>query len=143
MKVRIKRLHEKAVIPSYARIGDAGLDLIATTVNRVDQEQYMEYGTGISLEVPEGYVALLFPRSSISTKDLLLCNSVGVIDSGYRGEVKVRFKPMGSTWENKNYLVGDKIAQLIIIPFPQIEFEEVKNLASSERGSGGFGSSGS
>ena len=94
MIVRVKKLKNEAVVPSYAKEGDAGLDLVAVDKNiETDGEsEYVEYGTGLAFEIPAGYVGLLFPRSSISNKDLILSNSVGVIDSGYRGEVKFRFK---------------------------------------------------
>jgi dUTP pyrophosphatase len=95
----------------------------------------------IELEIPYGYVGLLFPRSSNSKKDLLLSNSVGVIDSGYRGEILIRFKPIKND-KNKLYEVGDAVAQLLILPYPKIEFEEVEELSDSERGVGNFGQTG-
>ena len=92
MEVKIKKLCETAVIPSYAKPGDAGMDLVATS--RVfDKYGNVEYGTGLAMEIPEGYVGLIFARSSISKQDLSLANAVGVIDSGYRGEIKFKFKP--------------------------------------------------
>lgn len=140
MKVRIKKLNPLAVIPQYAKAGDAGLDLVGITVSDSSPE-YLEYGTGLSIEIPEGYVGLIFPRSSISKMDLILANSVGVIDSGYRGEIKLRFKRIDLVYNNY-YSLGDKIGQLVIIPYPSIELEEVEELSDSERGEGGFGSSG-
>jgi dUTP pyrophosphatase len=147
MKVKIKKLHANATIPKYAKPGDAGMDLTATSFrvvfgsNGVNGVSYLEYGTGISIEIPEGYVGLVFPRSSISETCLILSNSVGVIDSGYRGEIKARFRYDGSGSTNA-YASGERIAQLIIIPYPQIEFEEVQELQDSERGTGGYGSTG-
>ena len=139
--VKIKKLDENAVVPEYAKIGDAGLDLIATSFEI--KELYTEYGTGLAIEIPEGYVGLLFPRSSVSNTDLMLANSVGVVDSGYRGELKVRFKSTNfKPYLDKLYDVGDKVAQLIIIPYPQIELIEVDELSSTERGEGGFGHTG-
>ncbi len=139
MKVKIKRLVEHAVTPSYANAGDAGLDLTAIYIKVEDHNTYgyYEYGTGIAVEIPEGYVGLVFPRSSISKTGMLLSNSVGVIDSSYRGEIKLRYKYINGT---KSYEVGDRVAQLIILPYPTIEFEEVEELSDSERGEGGFGS---
>ena len=139
MKVKIKRLSENSIIPSYSKPGDAGLDLTATWIKVEDHNKYgyFEYGTGIAVEIPEGHVGLIFPRSSISNTGMFLSNSVGVIDSGYRGEIKLRFKYISGT---NAYNVGDRIGQLIIIPYPTIEFEEVEDLGSSERGDGGFGS---
>lgn len=139
MQVKIKKLVEYATIPSYAKDGDAGLDITAITVE--GNGKYVEYGTGLSFEVPEGYVGLLFPRSSISKYDLILANSVGVLDSGYRGEVKFRFKMTNQTSSAKQYEIGDKIGQIMIVPYPQIEFVEGE-LSDTERGTGGFGSSG-
>lgn len=142
MKVNIKKLNPEAVIPKYAKAGDAGMDLVAIskTLTEVGEDYgYLEYGTGLAFEIPEGYVGLVFPRSSISKTGAILSNSVGVIDSGYRGEVTARFKQIPGSLE---YNKGDRIAQLIIIPYPEIEFNEVEELSDTERGSGGYGSSG-
>ena len=156
MKVRIKKLSDKAVIPHKAHTTDAGFDLVATSMER-DDDGCLVYGTGLAFEIPEGHVGLLFPRSSNAKKDLILTNSVGVIDSGYRGEVTMKFKPallfvdngiaMRTTtlncdiW-NHYYKVGDRIGQLIIIPYPNVEFEESNELSSTDRGAGGYGSTG-
>ena len=146
MKVKIKKLNEGAIVPSYSKQGDAGMDLTATSISK-DNVGNITYHTGLAIEIPEGYVGLLFPRSSISKKQQFLTNSVGVIDSGYRGEIMAKFKPvMGSyesildLFESNEYEVNDRIVQLIILPYPQIEFEEVEELSNSERGHGGFGS---
>jgi len=140
MKVKIKRLHENAVIPRRAKNGDAGLDIVATSKDI--QELYTEYGTGIQLELPPNHVGLLFPRSSISNKVQMLSNSVGVIDENYRGEIKFRFRDrFGATTKN-TYDIGDRIGQLIIIPYPEVELEEVDELSETERGTGAYGSSG-
>ncbi|WP_187260763.1 dUTP diphosphatase [Pontibacter beigongshangensis] len=140
MKVKVKKLVERAVIPTYSKPGDAGLDL--TAVDYSETDRYQEYHTGLSFEIPEGYVGLLFPRSSITKHDMLLKNSVGVIDSSFRGEVTLRFQRVSSGMNplRKDYEVGDRIGQLIILPYPKIEFEEVQELSASERGTGGFGS---
>ena len=167
MIVNIKKLHKDAILPKYSKPGDAGLDLVA--VSKVyDKYGNVSYGTGLAFEIPFGYVGLLFPRSSNSKQDLLLSNSVGVLDSGYRGEVSFKFKPsvlfmddsdkatesddfdyIGVGKElNKGYSlhldynVGDRIGQIIIMPYPQIEFNEVEELSDTERGSDGFGSTG-
>lgn len=148
MKIRIKRLRENAVVPTYAHTTDAGMDLYSTGW-KIDMDGAIVYSTGIAVEIPDGYVGLVFPRSSICKKDLLMSNSVGVIDSGYRGEITVKFKP--SLDANKGgisnkdircYYAGDRIAQMIIIPYPHIEFEEVDELSSGERGNNGYGSTG-
>lgn len=139
MKVRIQKLHKDAVIPSYAKPGDAGLDLVAISESWNEDNTMVTYGTGIAIEIPEGHVGLLFPRSSVSKTTLNLSNSVGVIDSGYRGEIMLKFRYLE---EGMVYEVGDRVGQLIIIPYPQIEFEEVLLLSETERGSGGYGSTG-
>lgn len=139
MKIKIKRLSEKAVIPTYAKEGDAGMDLVATS-KEYDKNGNVVYSTSLAFEIPKGFVGLLFPRSSNSKKDLLLSNSVGVIDSGYRGEVMMKFKK--TLLYSQEYNIGDRIGQLIILPYPTIEFEEVEELSTTERGSGGYGSSG-
>ena len=142
LNVRIKKLTPNAVIPKYAKNGDAGLDLLATSVNDNSEKPYIEYGTGLAVEIPLGYAGFLFPRSSVSKTTLSLCNAVGVIDSGYRGEIKLRFRRNTAEGEIMSYAVGDHVAQLIIMPYPQITFEEVSELSETVRGSGGFGSSG-
>ena len=173
MKVKIKKLCESAVIPTYAKPGDAGMDLVATS-RIFDKYGNVEYGTGLAMEIPEGYVGLIFARSSIFKQDLSLANAVGVIDSGYRGEIKFKFKPtlsymdFGTTEdihgigkesdtfdyvgiagdiqkdsiEASIYEVGDRVGQIIILPYPHIDFEEVDNLSNTERGTGGYGSTG-
>ena len=164
MKVKIKKLNKNAVIPKYANFGDAGMDLIATHII-YDEYGNVVYGTGLAFEIPKGYVGLIFPRSSNSKQDLLLSNSVGIIDSGYRGEILFKFKPtvsivsdkdepniefewipeeMSINFANdfKHYQKGDRIGQIIILPYPEIEFEEVQELSETERGEDGFGSTG-
>ena len=147
MKVKIKKLNESAVIPKYSKAGDAGMDLVATS-KETDKYGNIVYGTGLAFEIPKGYVGLLFPRSSISKYDMNLTNSTGVLDSGYRGEVFFKFKhPARFTavpvdYKPTTYDVGDRIGQIIILPYPQIEFEEVEELSETDRGTGGFGSTG-
>lgn len=155
LKIKIKRLYPDAVIPTYAKEGDAGLDLTAHSVNDLESEPFAEYGTGIAVEIPIGYVGFVFPRSSVSKKrNFYLKNAVGVIDSGYRGEIKMRFHTENGIVKrflaayneghdsNEKYKIGEKIGQLIILPYPLIEFEEVSELSSTERDVGGFGSTG-
>jgi dUTP pyrophosphatase len=154
MIVKLKKLSHNCVIPTYAKEGDAGMDLVATEIIKDTPEQ-ITYGTGISMEIPNGFVGLVFPRSSIRKTGLQLSNSVGVIDSGYRGEIQATFNKLfggegmydemkvnNPNHTNDWYAVGDKIAQIMIIPYPHIEFEEVTELSDSERGEGGFGSTG-
>jgi dUTP pyrophosphatase len=142
LTVKFRKLVSEAVTPEYAQNGDAGLDLTATSFRFSDT--FMEYGTGIAVEIPSGHVGLLFPRSSITKapSGVSLKNSVGVIDSNYRGEILVRFeKPTHETYvENYIPVVGEKVAQLLIVPYPTIQFEEVIELSDTNRGDGGFGS---
>ena len=140
MQVRIKKLNENAVIPTYAKDGDAGMDLVITDI-KGENKYDITYGFGISMEIPEGFVGLVFPRSSIRKTDLSLSNSVGVIDSGYRGEIQATFKKENGL-DSLAYKVGDRICQIMIIPHPTIEFEEVNELNNTDRGQGGFGSTG-
>lgn len=141
MKIKIKKLHPNSIIPFYAKPGDAGMDL--TAIEMAMDEDNIVYKIGIALEIPEGYCGLIFPRSSNSKKDLLLCNSVGVVDSAYRGEFIVKFKRLYKYHlEEKMYSVGDKVAQLVIMPVPYVTFEESDTLSETDRGKGGFGSTG-
>ena len=137
MKVKIKKLHQDAVIPSYAKDGDAGMDLTAIDVSA--SSGHITYHTGLAIEIPRWHVGLLFPRSSVYKTGQSLSNCVGVIDSGYRGEIMMKFtlSPTG-----QEYNIGDRVGQLIVMPYPKIEFEEGKELSDSQRGDGGFGSSG-
>lgn len=137
--INIKKTNELAIIPKYAHSTDAGMDLVAVSMNETDK--YIEYDTGIALEIPKGYVGLVFPRSSVSKLDLVQANSVGVIDSSYRNSIKVRFKKLNDNGACV-YVPGERIAQLIILPYPMIGFNEVEKLSDSDRGLGGFGSTG-
>jgi dUTP pyrophosphatase len=153
MKVKIKKINPLAVIPTYAKEGDAGMDMIATSIIS-DTPTQITYGLGIALEIPNGFVGLVFPRSSIRKTGLQLSNSVGVIDSGYRGELQATFNKVfggegmydemkvNQMQPNEYYKLGDRVAQIIIIPYPPIEFEEADELSDTERGEGGFGSTG-
>lgn len=140
LKVKFKKLSEKTVIPKYAKPGDAGLDLVATSM--VEEYDIVTYGTGLAVEIPEGHVGLIYPRSSIFKYELELTNSVGVIDSGYRGEITFKFRKTGTGITNNIYKVGDRIGQLIIMPYPKIEIIESQELSETERGTGGYGSTG-
>lgn len=141
LTVKFRKLVPEAVTPKYAQDGDAGMDLTATSFRVTDT--FMEFGTGIAVQIPYGYVGLLFPRSSITkaASGVSLKNSVGVIDSNYRGEILVRFElPYSGERSGNVPAVGDRVAQLIIMPYPNIYMEEVEELSDSNRGSGGFGS---
>lgn len=135
MNINVKKLHKDAVIPAYAKFGDAGMDLVA--VETEEKGEWVTYKTGLALEIPDGFVGLLFPRSSVYKKNQRLANSVGVIDSGYRGEVMFKFSK-----SDNQYNVGERVGQIIIMPYPQVNFNEVEKLTASQRGVGGFGSTG-
>jgi dUTP pyrophosphatase len=140
LTIKVKKLHENAVIPSYAKPGDAGMDL--TITSQISNTTFdVSYGFGIAMEIPNGYVGLVFPRSSVKNLDLLLSNCVGVIDSGYRGEIQATFKKTYGL-DSTKYNVGERGAQIIILPYPQVFMVESDELSDTERGSGGFGSTG-
>lgn len=147
MKVKIKKLNKKAQMPFKAHSDDAGFDLYATS-KEYDKYQNIVYGTGLAFEIPKGYAGLVFPRSSNAKKDMVLTNCVGVIDSCYRGEVFLKFKRLLThstynklTWyDEREYEIGDRIGQIIIMPYPEIEFEEVDELTDTDRSDGGYGS---
>ena len=176
MNVKIKRVHADAIVPTYAKPGDAGMDLTCVKIIYNAEDGCITYDTGIQMEIPEGHVGLLFPRSSLSKKDLILSNHVGVIDSGYRGNIMFKFKVDHDYWcastdtqvfeeyldaglfgfyetkehehfghivESSCYAIGERIGQILIMPYPTITFEEVNELSSTERGAGGYGSTGS
>jgi dUTP pyrophosphatase len=144
MEVKFKKLSPKAVTPSYAKEGDAGLDITCIGYQVDTNNNYIEYFTGLAFEIPKGYVGLLFPRSSVSKTDLALANCVGVVDSGYRGEITFRYKFKKDTYFAglKRFLEGDRIGQLLILPYPEIKLQEIEELAESERGTGAYGSTG-
>ena len=141
MQVRVKKLHESAVVPAYSKPGDAGMDLTAISMEK-DSHGNVVYGTGLAIEIPQGYVGLIFPRSSNSKTDLYLTNHVGVIDSGYRGEIMFKFRANPSLINARIHRPGDRVGQLIIIPYPQVTLVEAEELTSTERGLAGFGSTG-
>lgn len=169
LQVKVKKFHPNAVIPKYAKKGDAGLDLTAVS-KKFDKDGNIVYDIGLGFEIPDGYMGLLFPRSSNAKKDLILTNSVGVIDSGFRGSVAMKYKPSGvfadyngektsEEFENSFdfvdfpkgeendldlilYEVGERVGQIIIIPYPQIQLIESEELSKSERGENGYGSTG-
>lgn len=146
VNVKVKKLDERAVIPTYAHDGDMGMDITAIDY---EYDKYLDcfiYHTGLAFAIPKGYGMLIFPRSSNRKTDHYFPNSVGVIDSGYRGEVLVCFKnrDMRAMLRSANppYQVGDRIAQLVVIPYPKTVFIETDVLDETERGTGGHGSTG-
>jgi dUTP pyrophosphatase len=143
MIVKIKKLHQNAVIPKYSKPGDAGMDLTITSIiseSKID----VTYGFGVAMEIPKGFVGLVFPRSSVRKYDLSLTNCVGVIDSGYRGEIQATFKK--TNWlkgdNSDKYEIGDRGAQIMILAYPEVDFVESDTLSETDRGDGGFGSTG-
>jgi dUTP pyrophosphatase len=138
--VKVKKLTPEAVVPSYSKIGDAGMDL--TIIREIENTSFsVSYGFGIAMEIPKGFVGLVFPRSSVRNQDLILSNCVGVIDSGYRGELQATFKKTNGL-DSIKYKVGERGAQIVILPYPTIYMTEVPELSNTERGEGGFGSTG-
>jgi dUTP pyrophosphatase len=138
--VKVKKLDSSAVVPTYSKVGDAGMDL--TITREIENTTFsVSYGFGIAMEIPKGFVGLIFPRSSIRNQDLILSNCVGVIDSGYRGELQATFKKTNGL-DSIKYKVGERGAQIVILPYPTIYMTEVPELSNTERGDGGFGSTG-
>jgi len=138
---KIKKVHPDAIIPKYSKEGDGCVDLHCVSFEMNENKNQVTYKTGISVEIPNGFVGLVFPRSSIRRTTLSLSNSVGVIDSGYRGEIMATFN-INAPNDTTIYEVGDRVCQFMILPYPKINFQEVDNLSESSRGEGGFGSTG-
>ena len=149
MKVKFKKLNSSAVTPAKAHSTDAGFDLTAISCS-VDKYGSYVYSTGIAIEIPHGYVGLLFPRSSVAKKSQILSNCVGVIDSDYRGEIMLKFKHVEGAIRHwifggdcqEIYNVGERVGQLIIMKLPDIELEEADILSDTDRGTSGYGSTG-
>lgn len=139
--MKVKRLYEEALLPTKATEGSAAFDLYAYTEAPLEPGETFKYKTGIAIEIPEGRVGLIFPRSGLSTKfGIRLSNCVGVIDSDYRGEIIVALH--NDSYESYMIYRGDRVAQLMIVDIPKIGIEEVAELSDTKRGIGGFGSSG-
>ena len=140
MKVKIKKTHPNGKIPTYATNGSGAFDFYSAEDVTVLDTKAQAINLGVAMEIPQGHVLLLFPRSSIGKNTWLrMTNSVGVIDSDYRGTIHALY-----ACELGGYMIqaGDRIAQGIIVPIPKVEFEEVEELSTTERGEGGFGSTG-
>lgn len=141
MKIKIKKLDPKAVIPTMGSDAAAGVDLHAPKALVIHPNSNGVVSTGLAVEIPDGYFGAIFARSGMATrKGLRPANCVGVIDSDYRGEIKV-------VLHNDSDIIrpvqeGDRIAQLVILPYEPIEFDEVDELNDTDRGIGGFGSTG-
>lgn len=144
MTLKIKRLKDNAIIPIRAHEGDAGIDLTCIEITQELNEAgqvVLVYHTGLAVEIPEGYVGLLFSRSSISKKSITLMNCVGVIDSSYRGEVMGKFRSTTDVVPAL-YKPGERFAQLVIVPYLNVQIEESVELSKTDRGDGGYGSTG-
>lgn len=140
IELKYKKTDDNAKVPTYAKQYDVGADMIAVSVEKETDDQIV-YNLGIALETPSNVAALLFPRSSICKYDLTLSNSVGVGDPGYRGSYKAVFnKTKGNS--SRVYSVGDRVCQLVLVPFLTANFVEVNELSESDRGVGGHGSTG-
>lgn len=152
MDINIKK-HSNVPTPKYAIDGDAGLDLTASRIIKSDYKSVI-YDTDISFEIRDGYIGFIFPRSSVRKYDLIMANSVGVVDSNYRGTVQVSFKrtfsgslkyllnQIGFKFDLKEYELGDRVCQIIILPYPQIKLIVKDSLSQTNRGEGGHGSTG-
>ena len=145
MTVKVKKLSENAVLPQKAHKSDAGFDLtvsrITTELNEVG-ELIIVYHTDLCMEIPEGYFGALFSRSSVSKKPLSQTNAVGVVDSGYRGEIVAKFRSTVPAVVPSVYKEGERFAQLVILPVPDIDMVEADTLGDSDRGEAGLGSTG-
>lgn len=143
MDIKFKKLVADAIEPTRKYEQDAGFDFYCTAI--IKNSNYVEYHTGIALEIPDGMVGLAFPRSSVIKKDLMLKNSVGIIDSNYRGEIVFMFndtKQFTVTQKKDTYEVGERIGQMVFLELPKITLLQVDELSETERGTGGFGSTG-
>ena len=136
-RVRIKKLCEKAIVPSYQSSSAAGADLYACEGAEIKAGQTVLIKTGIAMEIPDGYAGLIFARSGLATKmGLAPANKVGVIDSDYRGEIMVALH--NHSGEDRSIAEGDRVAQLVIVPYLFADFEECDELCNTQRGTGGF-----
>ncbi len=142
MLIKIKKLDESAVVPSYAKQGDACCDVTAISYEYDAEHDLHIYHTGLAFEIPEGYCLKIFPRSSNTKTECYIPNSVGVLDSGYRGELLVKYKNRDKSDKSVPYEVWDRVAQIQVTPYPVMEFEVVDELSETERGTGGFGHTG-
>lgn len=172
--VKFKKLNDLAIVPTYAMPGDAGMDLTAVETEYNQNKDCYIYHTGLSVEIPKGYAMFIFPRSSNYKTEAYMTNHVGIIDSGYRGEILITYKNRTSyklsnfinksiisklndcltrlglkqytlrpiTNDYEPYKAGDRVAQAVVLPYPQVIFEETEELSDSERGTGGHGSTG-
>lgn len=143
MIIKVKKLNDKAVLPQRSTPGSAGADLRAMTDGPVTvlPHKTVMLSTGIAVEIPEGYVGLIYARSSLGSKrGLAPANKVGVIDSDYRGEIKVALHNHSD--DTQTVEPGERVAQLVVVPFLPAVYEEAEDISDTQRGTGGFGSTG-
>lgn len=141
MKIKFTRLRDEAQAPRYATVGDAGADITTTDKFTLEPGEQIVVGTGIAIAVPEGYAAFVHPRSGLAARyGVSVTNAPGTIDSGYRGEVKVILINHGSII--LDFFPGERIAQLVVQRYEHVEWDEVEILDETDRGIGGFGSTG-
>ena len=141
IELPIRRLREDAVLPERAYAGDAGLDLAACERHELGPGERATVGTGLAVAIPEGYAGFVQPRSGLAARHgITIVNTPGLVDSGYRGELRVILL---NTDAREPFVIepGMRIAQLVVLPVPELEFTEVDELPDSERGVRGFGSS--
>ncbi|MBQ1272327.1 MAG: dUTP diphosphatase [Clostridia bacterium] len=141
IRVAFKKLNEKAQVPTYGSLSAAGADLYALEKITLQPGQTCLVHTGIAMEIPEGYAGLIYARSGLATKrGLAPANKVGVIDADYRGEIMVALHNHSAQPQTVD--AGERVAQLVVTPFLRVEFDEVSDLSDTDRGAGGFGSTG-
>lgn len=142
MRLRYAMDDDAGYVPEYAHEGDAGMDLRATAHYMIPPHACAMVGTGLHVEIPEGYVGLVFPRSGLGSKGLTLRNAVGVVDSGFRGEIRAAlWNTTGDWWTVRR---GDRVCQMVVMPYVrcELEYSLLEELDDSERGSDGYGSTG-
>lgn len=141
VSIEIMKTHENAIIPKYANIGDAGMDIYAIEKMTIEPNTTVIIPTGLRMAIPIGYEIQIRPRSGMSSKTKIrIANSIGTIDSGYRGDIGIIFDNIGNTPYTIN--IGDRIAQMVLNEVPVAEFQLVEKLDNTSRGNGGFGSTG-
>lgn len=139
--IKIMKTHNNAIIPKYANIGDAGMDIYAIEETTIEPKTTVIIPTGLRMAIPIGYEIQIRPRSGMSSKTKIrVANSIGTIDSGYRGDIGIIFDNIGDTPYKIN--IGDRIAQMVLNEVPVAEFQLVDELDETSRGNGGFGSTG-
>ena len=142
MQVRFQKRHPDATMPTQGTPGSAGYDMTAVSMER--KNDLIVYDTGIAIEIPAGYVGLVFQRSSVYKTGLMLCNAVGVIDSDYRGSISFVYRNLLGVGgrDCAHYGIGDRIGQIVFMPVPKVELVESDVLTETARGAGGYGSTG-